>query len=406
MTSRLRALTPWTALGLIAVAGLSWLGLLGFIWTDYEREAAPALAALVRGHVGDFLALCPAYGGSLIIRAPFALAASGLGGGDLAIFRAVALPCLLAGVCLGVVLAAQLAARGRGRAECAVAVLLCAGNPITLRALDVGHPEELLGGVLCVGAVLAALRGRGNLAAILLGLALANKAWAVLAVGPVLLALPDRRVRTLAMAGAIAAAIMLPLLLTGAPSAQPGAAAGTGTIFQPWQVWWALGSPGHVIVGSDNVVKAGYRLAPAWVSPLSHPLIVVVALPLSLLAWRRRADPLLLLALLFLERCLLDPWNTAYYALPAILAVVAWEALRFDRGPVVALALTVATWATWEWVPRFASPDGQSALYVAWSVPLAAALAWRLYSPRMPALVPPTEAVSSGGLARVWSTTQ
>ena len=49
MTSRLRALTPWTALGLVAVAGLSWLGLLGFIWTDYEREAAPALAALVRG---------------------------------------------------------------------------------------------------------------------------------------------------------------------------------------------------------------------------------------------------------------------------------------------------------------------------------------------------------------------
>lgn len=406
MTSRLRALTPWTALGLVAVAGLSWLGLLGFIWTDYEREAAPALAALVRGHVGDFLALCPAYGGSLIIRAPFALAASGLGGGDLAIFRAVALPCLLAGACLGVVLAAQLAARGRGRAECAVAVLLCAGNPITLRALDIGHPEELLGGALCVGAVLAAVRGRSNLAAVLLGLALANKAWALLAVGPVLLALPAQRVRTLALAGVIAGAIMLPLLLTGAPGAQPGAAASSGTIFQPWQVWWALGSPDHVIVGSDNVVKEGYRLGPAWVSTISHPLIVAVALPLSLLAWRRRADPLLLLSLLFLLRCLLDPWNTSYYVLPAILAVVAWEALRFDRGPVVALALTVATWATWEWVPRFASPDGQSALYVAWSVPLAAALAWRLYSPRMPALVPPTEAVSSGGLARVWSTTQ
>jgi hypothetical protein len=55
------------------------LGLLGFIWTDYEREAAPALAALVRGDVGGFLSLSPAYGGSLIIRAPFALAASCLG---------------------------------------------------------------------------------------------------------------------------------------------------------------------------------------------------------------------------------------------------------------------------------------------------------------------------------------
>jgi hypothetical protein len=385
MTSRLRAHAPWAALGLAAGAGLAWLGLLGFVWTDYESEAAPALAALVRGDVGSFLDLCPAYGGSLIIRAPFALAASGLGGGDLAVFRAVGVPCLLAGAALGVVLAAKLAARGRGRGACAVAVLLCAGNPITLRALDMGHPEELLGGALCVGALLAALRGRGTLTAVLLGLALANKAWAVLAIGPILLALPAQRVRTLALAGAIAGAILLPLLLAGVPGVQPGAAAGTvtGTIFQPWQVWWSLGSPNEVIVGSDNVVKEGYRLAPAWLSPISHPLIVAVALPLTLLAWRRRADPLLLLALLFLLRCLLDPWNIAYYAIPAILAVVAWESLRFDRGPVVALALTAATWANWEWVPRYATPDAQSALYLAWSVPLALALAWRLYAPRV-----------------------
>lgn len=61
------------------------------------------------------------------------------------------------------------------------------------------------------------------------------------------------------------------------------------------------------------------------------------------------------------------------------------EAQRFDRGPVVALALTAATWASWEWVPRYASPDGQAALYLAWSVPLALALAlaWRLYAPRV-----------------------
>ena len=389
MTPRVRALAPWTVLGIAAAAGLAWLGLLGFIWTDYEREAAPALAALVRGDVGDFLSLSPAYGGSLIIRAPFALAASALGGGDVAVFRAVAVPCLLAGVCLGVVLVAQLAARGRGRTECAVVLLLCAGNPITLRALDIGHPEELLGGALCVGAVLAALRGRANLAAVLLGLALANKAWALLAVGPVLLALPDRRARTMAIAGAIAGAIMLPLLLTGAPSATPGGAVETGTIFQPWQVWWALGSPDHAIVGSDNVVKEGYRLAPSWVSPLSHPLIVAIALPLSLLAWRRRGDPLLLLSLLFLLRCVLDPWNTSYYVLPAILAVIAWEALRFDRGPVVALGLTAATWATWEWLVPAASADVESLVYLAWSLPLVAGLAWRLYTPGVALSLPP-----------------
>ena len=59
-----------------------------------------------------------------------------------------------------------------------------------------------------------------------------------------------------------------------------------------------------------------------------------MALPLSLLAWRRRSDPLLLLALLFVLRCVLDPWNTAYYALPAIIALVAvgGDALRAPAG--------------------------------------------------------------------------
>ena len=105
------------------------------------------------------------------------------GGGDVAVFRAVGMPCLLAGVALGAVLAASLLARRAGRGTVATVVCLCAVNPITLRALDIGHPEELLGAALCAGAVLAALRGRSTLAGVLLGLALTNKAWALLAVG-------------------------------------------------------------------------------------------------------------------------------------------------------------------------------------------------------------------------------
>jgi hypothetical protein len=65
-------------------------------------------------------------------------------------------------------------------------------------------------------------------------------------------------------------------------------------------VWWFLGSTGEVIRGADGLVKEGYRSTPDWVSPISHPLMVAVALPLSLLASRRRSDPLLLLALLFM----------------------------------------------------------------------------------------------------------
>ena len=72
-------------------------------------------------------------------------------------------------------------------------------------------------------------------------------------------------------------------------------------------------------------------------------------MPLSLL-WARvrggapRVDGeqlLALLALLLLLRCVLDPWNTIYYELPFLLALLAWEALQHaERPPVVTLALT------------------------------------------------------------------
>ena len=402
MRRPLLTLGPWIILGVLGAASLGWLGLLGFVFSDYETEAAPAFAALVRGDLSQFLARCPAYGGSLILRAPFALAADGLGGGNVAVFRAVGIPCLLAGVVLGAVLAAGLLARGAGRATVATVVCLCAVNPITLRALDIGHPEELLGAALSAGAVLAALRGRSTLAGVLLGLAVANKAWALLAVGPVVLALQADRRRALVIAGAIATAFVAPLLLAGSPSGHPGAAAGTGVIFQPWQVWWFLGSTGEVIRGGDGLVKEGYRMGPGWVSPISHPLIVALVVPLSLVAWRRRSDPLLLLALLFVLRCVLDPWNTDYYALPAIIALVAWEATNFDRPPVLALALTMATWATWEWVVPAATADVESLVYLAWSLPLVGLLGWRLYAPALGSV--PT--LNSGGRASVWSTTQ
>src|SRR3954447_14939854 len=152
----LRPLLPWILLALLGAAALAWLGLIGFAWNDYEVEAAPAFDALTHGYFALFLQLCPAYGGSLIMRAPFAVAAHGLGGGEVAVFRAVGVPCLLAGSALGVVLAASLLARGAGRGTVAIVVALCACNPITLRALDIGHPEELLGAALSAAALLPA----------------------------------------------------------------------------------------------------------------------------------------------------------------------------------------------------------------------------------------------------------
>src|SRR5664280_3370802 len=183
---------------LIALAGcavLAWLGLYGFAWNDYDNEARAAFDALVHGHVEQFLRLAPAYGGSLVERAPFALIPGLWGGGELAVYRMVALPCLLASALLGVWLVARMRGEGRPALHRALALAVCVANPITLRALEVGHPEELLGACLCVAAVLLASEDRGLWAGAALGLAIATKEWALLAAAPVLLALPARRQR-------------------------------------------------------------------------------------------------------------------------------------------------------------------------------------------------------------------
>jgi hypothetical protein len=273
----------------------------------------------------------------------------------------------------------------------ALVIGLCVANPVTLRALERGHPEELLCAALAIGAVLAARDRRTVLAAVLLGLAMATKAWAVLAIGPVLIALPARRTLALAIAGAVTAAVLAPIVLAGAHGTLVTGSATTGQIFQPWQLFWWLGDTGHTVIGGNGLPKpAGYRVAPEWLSPLTHPLIAGLVVPLSLL-WARvrgvapRVDGeqvLLLLALLLLARCVLDPWNTIYYELPFLLALLAWEALqRPERPPVIALAATVMVWITFQQAPGWLSPDGQSLLFLAWSLPLAAWLARACFAP-------------------------
>jgi hypothetical protein len=393
MGARLRRSAPSCAIALAAVAVMSWLGLYGFAWTDYDNEAAPAFRALVGGHVTRFLQLLPAYGGSLELRAPFALLPGLFGGGELAVYRLVALPCLLAGAALGVWLVGRMRADGRSRLARTVALGLCVANPLTLRALELGHPEELLGAVLCVAAVLVASRGRPIWAGLLLGLAIANKPWALLAVGPVLLALrgPGRvRLTALVVAGAVAAALLTPMLIFHSPGASPAGVAvatQTGVIFQPEQVYWFAGQAGHVVRGLDGLVKPGYRTPPSWLGGLAHPLIVLIAIPLTLLCLRRRRphDALLLLALLLLLRCVLDPWDAVYYPLPFVLALLAWETAARREPPVGSLAASALVWAIWEWLPAHAGADLISAASMAVALPAVLALGVALYRRPQPA---------------------
>jgi hypothetical protein len=374
---------------------LGAMGLLTPAFSDYELEAEPSLQALRAGDVAAFLELAPAYGGSLVLRAPFALLPDLWGGGDLALFRSMAVPCLLAAALLAVALWSGARALGRSRSTCWIALVLVAANPLTLRALEIGHPEELLGGVLCVAAALAAGRGSPVLAGLLLGSAIANKPWALLAVVPLVAMLGEGRLKLLATAACTTAIVMLPLALAGGAVQEAAAVARTTSdIFQPWQVWWFLGEHGQVVVGNFGE-KPDYRVGPGWLAGMAHPLVVLVpaAISLAFLPRLRRGpwhDGLLLLAFALLLRCLLDPWNVSYYSLPFLLALVAWEVHAERRPPVLSLGATLLSWITLVSLPSIAHPDIQAAAYLAWSVPLAGLMGARLLGVRVGSAAPST----------------
>jgi hypothetical protein len=386
-TTDVRRLATPVLLAVFFSVAYGWSQLTGYAWTDYELANEVQYRGLVHGDFATFFQLAAIEGPSLLLRSPFAFASWLWGGSDMAIYRLVAVPGLVAGAVLAVVLWELRARLQPGAGWGLAVVLLAAANPLTLRALDIGHPEELLGAALCVGAVLAALWKRPYLAALLLGLALANKAWAVLAVGPVLLALDSHRWRVLLIAGAIGAAFVVPFLLAGATarSGVVGAAAHTGGVWQPWQLWWPLGEEGQIVRGFDGVAKPDWRAAPAWIGPLTHPLIAMLVIPASLL-WRRRhgaaaasADVFLLLALLFLARCVLDPANNVYYHLPFVMSLLTWEALRHARPPVFTTVATCLIWATLELTRGRITPDVQWVLYMAWALPALLGLAWAAF---------------------------
>jgi hypothetical protein len=376
------------ALALLGVAILAWLGLGDFAFSDYDNEARPALDALLAGHLHRFLADSPAYGGSIALRAPLAFLVDLFGGGALAQFRAMAVPGLFLVAGLGVALASA-AMRLRSSAPAAwLALALCVVNPIALKALQAGHAEELAAAALVVIAMLAARAERSGWSGLLVGLAVVSKPWAIVALPAVVAVLPAGRGRLLALGLGLGlpAAVLAPFVVTQIvdPSWSDGTKGDpitTGSIFKPWQIWWPLGTS-TPLLGPDGLAIPGTHSAPGWLNRLTHPAIVASALAVTLLWAKRRrpADGLLLLAFVLLLRCLLDPWNNVYYALPCVLALAAHDATR-GRAPIAAAALTAATWLTIVELPTVASPDVQFAVYMAWALPGAAGLGLRLYSP-------------------------
>ena len=377
---------PTATLSVLALVSAACAALALSSLGDYDHDAAVPLDHLARGHVGAFLSDQPLMGlVSLLLRAP-AVALAHLGGGDMLVrYRAGAFVCVLAAAAFGVVLARRALARGNASpVHAAVIVLLVTIGPATWDALVLGHPEEPLGAALCAAAVLAALDARALLAGALLGLAVATKQWAIVAAGPVFLAAPPAtRARLIATAVGVAAALTLPPMLAslGDYLAMQKGAAGAGGHVSPENLWWPFAPTRHrhVFDGVANVVVED-RYLPGALMSVPHPLLVLAGFGLSAVAWRRgrgraAVDPLALLALVFLVRCLLDPLSNVYYHAPFVLALLAWETTRRRGLPALTLLSSAALWATWNTIAPLHAPALTNAAYLVWALPMAAYLA-------------------------------
>ena len=160
--------------------------------------------------------------------------------------------------------------------------------------------------------------------------AVVAKQWAVLAILPAAMAAPRGGWR-IAAAGAIGTGLLR------RPPAQPrgarvhAAITNTGALFHPHQLFWPFGVP-----ATPEFTAAGHgtRMGPGWLMPLTRPLIVAAGAAVAAAWWlrsgpdRNRDDVLGVLALVFLLRCMLDPWDLIYYHLPLVVSLAAWEARR------------------------------------------------------------------------------
>jgi len=371
-------------LGFLALAcaiALSLVGQLG----DYPVDAGPAVAALAAGNFRRAAAVPFLMGPfSIILRAPFAWVASSIETSSLGAYRAGIFPCVAATSALGVELARRSMRLDRTQSWPLVIPVLAVVSPASVAAVREGHPEEALAGALSVAAVMLATRGRLGWSAISLGLAVATKQWALLAVVPTLLAASSHALKEVIKLGVVAA-------LTAALFYAPFVVADSHAFFTatriearvipaatPETIWLEASHPKPLrfkqfpVLTSHPVAK--------WIPPASHALIVLIAVPFGLLLWRRgisTADVFAFLALLFLLRCVLDPDDQGYFHLPLVLALLTWEVERrllVRQLPVATLLVALCLWLTFDVLhPHFAETHiwRVNAFYLAWTSALA-----------------------------------
>lgn len=368
----------------LLLVGLSfWIAFSNTATGDYFEDASTAIHPLLHGDFSAYFAAHPMMGPlAPLVQAPFAA----IGASRLAEYQWASLPGLLAAAGLGLYLAALARRRGAGRATQVLLPLLCVVNPLTFAAIEMGHPEEIFTAALVVGAVAVASEGHGIRAGLLLGLAIASKQWALMAIFPTLMALPSRQFRTAVLAGLVAAALMLPGMIAAPDTflSTQGSAASGGQIASIWSGWYGA-VPEVALHLGDTGLAAHIHQMPPWLAPLTHPLVALLIVALPLAVWLRSGrfrlsgeEAMALLALLALLRCTLDPHNNLYYHLPLLMILFGWDAFAAERLPLRSLAGSAIALFFWRWSENLGDLQVFNAAYVTVALLAAIAIATQL----------------------------
>jgi hypothetical protein len=308
-------------------------------------NAAPGIAALLHGSLAGYLQHQPIIGlTSVLLRLPAVAVASQLGAGALLTYKVGALACVLPLALLGGWILSE---RSLSPTHCVIglfAILVVIESPVLRNALESGHPEDVLAQVLAVGAVVLAIRARARSAALLLGLTIAAKESELIAVLPVMIALPRRRREvTLITGGVVLLLVCAPWI--GDPSALLRALHGEGhtRFLTPLSVLWPLGSAEPLANGQLSLA----HIMPWGLTRTTATILTLGATAIPGAWWffqRRRAgatcSPLALLALLGVLRCFCDSTHELYYYTSVLIPLVAWEVFE-NRVPLLTLLVSL-----------------------------------------------------------------
>jgi len=367
----LAGLVAWTS----PTTGDYWPG--GHVLGD--SNPAPAIAALAQGHFGAYLMNQPVMGlVSILLRVPAALLVQARPGHPLLEYRVGTVLCL----CPAAVLVAwlgRLEGARRWKAGCALACVLVIAGPVTIEAINAGHPEEVLTAVLGIAAVIAAQRHLQWWAGVILGLAIGTKQWGILAALPVFMKLDRGRWKAAAAAAAVVSATEIAAIVD--PTVFLSRAGGLGAlhVVNPYNLWWQLGS-------QLSSTSLPVRILPLGLTRSSATLLVTgLGAAIAGGWWLRRGmarlpDPLALLAALLLLRVVADPYANFYYYAPFLIAAAVWEIYSLRRPPLLASLGTALVIGTYD-LP-LSEPSLANAVLVAWALAAGAYLASSAFSER------------------------